>query len=80
MHSTVFIRVHLYTFGSIGLSTSVLRYFNKVIAMPFLISSLIKFEESASGMCLDDRCMILVSLTGCCKCFIFDPNALESGK
>ena len=41
----------LYTFGSSGLSTSVFGYFNKVVAMAFLISSLIKFEDSASGMC-----------------------------
>ena len=40
----------LYTFGSSGLFTSVLGYFNKVVAMAFLISSLIKFEDSASGI------------------------------
>ena len=41
----------LYTFGSSGLSTTVFRYFNKVVAMAFLILSLIKFGDSASGMC-----------------------------
>ena len=35
----------LYTFGSSGLSTTVFRYFNKVVAMAFLILSLIKFGE-----------------------------------
>ena len=49
MQSTVF-----YTFVSSGLSTSVLGHFNKVVAMAFLISSLIKFEDSASGMCFTD--------------------------
>ena len=44
----------LYTFGSYRLSTSVLGYFNKVVAMAFLILSLIKFEGSASGMCFGD--------------------------
>ena len=39
----------LYTFGSSSLSTSVFRYFNKVVAMAFLILSLIKFGDSASG-------------------------------
>ena len=33
-----------YTFSSSGLSTSVLGYFNKVVAMAFLISSLIKLK------------------------------------
>ena len=37
----------LNTFGSSGLSTSVLGYFNKVVAMAFLILSLINFEDSA---------------------------------
>ena len=43
-----------YTFGSSGSSTSVLKYFNKVVAMAFLISSLIIFEDTANGMCLGD--------------------------
>ena len=34
----------LYTFGSSGLSTSVFRYFNKVVAMAFLILSQINLE------------------------------------
>ena len=34
----------LYTFGSSGLSTSVFRYFNKVVAMAFLILSLTNSE------------------------------------
>ena len=42
-----------YTFGCSGLSTSILGYF-KVVAMAFLISSVIKFEGSASGMCFGD--------------------------
>ena len=53
----------LYNFGSSGLSTSVLGHFNKVVTIAFLISSLIKFEDSASGMCYGDWCMILVCLT-----------------
>ena len=42
------------TFGNFGLSTSVLGYFNKVVAIAFLISSLIEYENSASGMCFGD--------------------------
>ena len=45
MHSTVFMY-----FGGSGLYTSALGYFNKMVAMAFLISSLIKFEDSANGM------------------------------
>ena len=44
----------LYFIGSSDLSTSVLGYFNKVVAMAFLILSLIEFEGSASGMCFGD--------------------------
>ena len=44
----------LHTFGSSGLFASVLGCFSKVVAMAFLISSLIKFEDIASGMCLGD--------------------------
>ena len=43
-----------YTFGSSGLSASVLGYFNQAVGMAFLTSSLIKFEDSASGMCIGD--------------------------
>ena len=52
----------LYTFGSSGLSiyTSVLGYFNKVVAMAFLISSLIKLKDSANGICFGDNCVILI--------------------
>ena len=44
----------LYTFVSPGLSTSVLGHFNQLVAIAFLISSLIKFKDSASGMCFGD--------------------------
>ena len=51
MQSTV---LSSYTFGGSGLSTSVLGCINKVVAMAFLISLRIEFEDSASGMCLGD--------------------------
>ena len=43
-----------YPFVSSGLSAFVWGYFNKVVAMAFLISLLIKFEDSSSGMRLGD--------------------------
>ena len=42
------------TFGSSTVSIPVLGYFNKVVVIAFLILSLIKFEDSTSGMRLGD--------------------------
>ena len=49
MHSAVFI--HFWLFWLIYICFEI---FQLVLAMTFLISSLIKFEDDASGMCLGD--------------------------